>query len=168
MPAQTMRIIATPMGGMLAVATDTGLTRLTFLDAEPGPVAESALTPDTDARRHLDRAEGEIAAYFSGAATDFRTTLDPAGTPFQRRVWDALRQIPHGRTRSYGWLAREVGLGPGAARATGAANRVNPIAIFIPCHRVIGSDGGLRGYAGGVWRKEWLLRLEGVEARLFA
>ncbi|TMA44133.1 MAG: methylated-DNA--[protein]-cysteine S-methyltransferase, partial [Deltaproteobacteria bacterium] len=90
--------------------------------------------------------------------------VDPGGTEFQRRVWGALRKVPPGRTVSYGELARAVGA-PGAARAVGAANGSNPVGIVIPCHRVIGADGSLTGYAGGVERKEWLLGHEGNRSR---
>jgi len=98
-----------------------------------------------------------LARYFAGDMQALAAiAVDPGGTPFQRRVWDALRRIPPGRTASYGELARDVGAA-GAARAVGAANRTNPVAIVIPCHRVIGADGRLTGYAGGLGRKRWLL-----------
>jgi len=102
-----------------------------------------------------------LERYFAGdlgALASIR--VDPGGTAFQRKVWSALRKVPPGRTASYGDLARGIGAA-GAARAVGAANGSNPIAIVIPCHRVIGADGSLTGYAGGVKRKQWLLRHEG-------
>ena len=106
-----------------------------------------------------------LERYFAGdleALASIR--VDPGGTEFQRRVWGALRKVPPGRTVSYGELARAVGA-PGAARAVGAANGSNPVGIVIPCHRVIGADGSLTGYAGGVERKEWLLGHEGNRSR---
>lgn len=104
-----------------------------------------------------------LAAYFDGdlAAID-ALPADGGGTPFQARVWHALRAIPAGETRSYAGLAASLGM-PTAVRAVARANALNPIAIVVPCHRVLGSDGGLRGYAGGLERKRWLLRHEGVD-----
>lgn len=105
----------------------------------------------------------KIRAYLAGdlAAVD-RIPVDAGGTPFQRRVWQALRRIRAGRTRSYGDLAHALGLGA-AARAVGAANGRNPISIVVPCHRLVGGDASLTGYGGGLWRKRWLLRHEGVD-----
>jgi methylated-DNA-[protein]-cysteine S-methyltransferase len=105
----------------------------------------------------------KIRAYLAGdlRALD-RIPVDPGGTPFQRRVWQALRRIRPGRTRSYGALARALGNGA-AARAVGAANGRNPISIVVPCHRLIGGDVALTGYGGGLWRKRWLLRHEGAD-----
>ena len=107
----------------------------------------------------------ELAEYFRGERKDFTTPLDARGTPFQMRVWSELRRIPSGTTTSYARLALSVGQ-PTAVRAVARANGDNPISILIPCHRVIGSDGSLTGYGGGLWRKEWLLRHEGG-GRLF-
>ena len=105
----------------------------------------------------------KIRAYLAGDLTAVdRIPLDTGGTPFQRRVWRALRRIRPGHTRSYGDLARALGLG-GAARAVGAANGRNPISIVVPCHRLIGCDASLTGYGGGLWRKRWLLHHEGVD-----
>jgi methylated-DNA-[protein]-cysteine S-methyltransferase len=106
----------------------------------------------------------KIRAYLAGDLTAVdRIPVDTGGTPFQRRVWQALRRIRPGRTRSYGDLAHALGLGA-AARAVGAANGRNPISIVVPCHRLVGGDASLTGYGGGLWRKRWLLRHEGVEA----
>ena len=105
------------------------------------------------------RAARQLDEYFAGTRQDFELAVDPAGTAFQRRVWCALQHIPYGATTSYGALARRVGQ-PTASRAVGAANGRNPISIVIPCHRVVGADGDLTGYAGGIARKEELLRLE--------
>jgi methylated-DNA-[protein]-cysteine S-methyltransferase len=107
----------------------------------------------------LAAAVRELGEYFAGKRTDFKVPLRPAGTAFQREVWDALVRIPFGSTASYGEIARSIGR-PLAVRAVGAANGANPIAIFIPCHRVIGGSGSLVGYGGGLWRKEWLLTHE--------
>jgi methylated-DNA-[protein]-cysteine S-methyltransferase len=107
----------------------------------------------------LERTRIELDEYFAGKRRDFDLPLDPAGTDRQRAVWQALCRIPFGETRSYGQLAAAVG-NPKASRAVGAANGKNPIAIVIPCHRVIGADGSLTGYGGGLPTKEWLLRHE--------
>ena len=101
----------------------------------------------------------DVAAYFAGELTDFDIELDFAGTEFQRRVWTALLTIPYGQTRSYGEIAEQIGA-PGAARAVGLANGHNPIAIIVPCHRVIGANGSLTGFGGGLGRKRTLLELE--------
>lgn len=135
-------------------APDALLARLAqrFPGARPSP----APTPPS-----IERA---LSAYFRGALDALSALpLDPGGTPFQARVWSALRGLPAGRTTSYGALARSLGA-PGASRAVGAANASNPLALFIPCHRVIAEDGALRGYAWGVERKRWLLQHEGALA----
>jgi methylated-DNA-[protein]-cysteine S-methyltransferase len=104
----------------------------------------------------------QLRAYFAGELRDFDVALELAGTAFQREVWQALREIPYGETISYGELAARVGR-PGASRAVGLANGRNPIAIIVPCHRVIGADGSLTGFGGGLARKRWLLEHEGVQ-----
>lgn len=109
----------------------------------------------------LERAAAELAEYFAGTRRAFTVPLAPAGTPFQRLVWDALREIPYGTTATYGEIAVRIGR-PGAARAVGSANHHNPLSIFIPCHRVLGSGGALTGYAGGLEAKRTLLAIEGV------
>ncbi len=156
----------TPLGDMVALFTPRGLSLLEFsqhtrgLDAEWRAVerhAGAAATPGADART---RALGEeIAAYFNGQQTSFKTPLDCVGTPFQQRVWQALLHIPYGETRSYGEQAWQMGQ-PTATRAVAAANGQNKIAVIVPCHRVIGSNGRLTGYGGGLPRKQWLLALE--------
>lgn len=110
----------------------------------------------------LAEARRQLAAYFAGDLHVFDLPLRPAGTEFQRRVWDVLATVPWGRTTTYGAIAARLGLPPGASRAVGAANGANPIPVVLPCHRVIGSDGTLTGYAGGLERKALLLRLEQV------
>lgn len=107
----------------------------------------------------LDACLAQLQEYFEGRRQEFGLSLSPAGTPFQRRVWDELLKIPYARTSSYGRIAASLG-NRSAVRAVGAANGRNPISIIIPCHRVLGSDGSLVGYGGGLWRKEWLLRHE--------
>jgi methylated-DNA-[protein]-cysteine S-methyltransferase len=133
-----------------------------------GPVA-----PAEDGRADplLARAREQLAAWFAGARTQFDLPLRPEGTPFQLAVWRELQAIPYGETRSYGQIAVRVGQ-PSASRAVGAANGRNPIAVIVPCHRVIGASGALVGYGGGMERKRWLLDHErtvlagrGVEAR---
>lgn len=151
-------VIESPVGPLHAAATEEGVTRLDF--------APGAMVPESGAQaaRHLDLLRAELAEYFAGALTEFTVPLALAGTPFQARVWDALRRIPHGRTRSYADLARDIGR-PSAVRAVAQANARNPVAIVVPCHRVIGSDGSMVGYGGGVWRKELLLEVEGAPLR---
>ena len=102
---------------------------------------------------------GQLSEYFDGERLDFDVPLAMTGTPFQRRVWDALREIPYGETATYGELAQRLGR-PSASRVVGLANGRNPIAVIVPCHRVIGSDGSLTGYGGGLERKSFLLQLE--------
>jgi methylated-DNA-[protein]-cysteine S-methyltransferase len=109
----------------------------------------------------VDAAEEQLAEYFAGRLREFDLPLDPAGTEFQQRAWLALIEIPYGETRTYGEQARLLGLAR-SARAIGSANARNPLPIIVPCHRLIGSTGKLTGYAGGLGRKEQLLRLEGA------
>lgn len=113
----------------------------------------------------LDAARRQLDQYFAGKRKSFDLAVAPSGTAFQQRVWSALQRIPFGDTWSYGALARAIGK-PAASRAVGLANGRNPIAIVIPCHRVIGADGSLTGYGGGMERKSWLLRLEGRDVLL--
>jgi methylated-DNA-[protein]-cysteine S-methyltransferase len=147
----------TPLGPVRLAATERGLAGLWFEGQahEPGPLA----APDD--RRHpvIAQALDELAAYWRGEQVDFRVPLDPAGTPFQQAVWRSLRGVARGCTTSYGELAAQQGR-PRAARATAQAVGRNPIAVIVPCHRVLGRDGALTGYAGGLERKRALLRLE--------
>ena len=118
--------------------------------------------PHPDALGHLDAALRALHEYFEGQRKSFdELTLAPAGTSFQLRVWQELLRIPYGETTSYGQLARQIGR-PSASRAVGMANGRNPIGVIIPCHRVIGADGSLTGYGGGLPMKEWLLHHEGA------
>jgi methylated-DNA-[protein]-cysteine S-methyltransferase len=147
--------IDTPIGRYALVASDAGLVRA--LPADGAPVPAPGAAARSAAVRMLARACSAFASYFAGSASALEALpLDPHGSAFQRRVWSALRDIPLGATASYGEIAVRIG-SPGAARAVGDANRRNPIAIAIPCHRVIGGDGRLVGYAGGLARKRWLL-----------
>lgn len=158
--------IDTPLGPLTAAATAQGLAGLWFDDQahHPGPID----APVDDRHPDLQRARQAVAAYFDRRATDDprsrRLRLDLHGTPFQRTVWDALCRIPTGRTTTYATLARDAGA-PKAARAVGAAVGRNPVSILVPCHRVLGADGSLTGYAGGLDRKRALLHHEGVVAR---
>jgi len=153
--------IETPLGPLTLAATARGLAAALF-------DAQSHHPGDIDARvdpqhPHLAQAAREFAAYFAGTGQRFTVALDPAGTPFQQRVWQALLEIAPGARLSYGEIARRLGR-PGAARAIGAAVGRNPIAIIVPCHRVVGSDGSLTGYAGGLPRKRALLEHETAPA----
>lgn len=145
--------IVSPIG-FLRLEEEAG--RLTALHFLPGHFQqESAPTA------LLREGEAQLNAYFRGALRSFDLPLCPAGTAFQRRVWDALLDIPYGTTESYGHLAKRIAA-PGAARAVGGANHINPLPVFIPCHRVIGADGTLTGYGGGLCIKKYLLMLEGA------
>lgn len=150
--------IDSPIGKLKLVASDRGLVAILWANENPRRVR---LAPDADAPRHaiLQKTESQLAEYFTGKRQQFDLPLDPRGTPFQRSVWDALRAIPYGETRTYGQLARQLG-NPSATRAVGAANGRNPIAIIVPCHRVVGSTGKLTGFAGGLQAKSFLLDLE--------
>jgi methylated-DNA-[protein]-cysteine S-methyltransferase len=158
--------LGSPLGGLLVVCNAAGrVCALDFEECEPRLVrlcrAQRGLTRDALVPAAPPRRIAEsLAAFFAGdlAALDAIET-QPGGTPFQRSMWAALRAIPYGRTTTYSALARALGR-PNAARAVGHANAENPIAIAVPCHRVIGADGSLTGYAGGLERKRWLLEHE--------
>lgn len=155
--------LGTPLGTMTAAATAHGLAGLWFDDQRHHPGALSVPIDDDDP--NLARLRRELAAYWRDGRTRFTVALDPQGTPFQRAVWSALQTIPAGEVRRYAEIAQVVGR-PRAARAVGAAIGRNPVGIVIPCHRVLGSDGSLTGYAGGLGRKQALLQLEGALAAL--
>jgi len=148
--------IESPVGPLLLVADDAGLRRLEFANGrkpvQPDPQWHEDAHPLREAIRQL-------RAYFAGELEHFGLTLAPEGTPFQLSVWNRLCEIPYGETISYGELARRVG-NPNASRAVGLANGSNPVSIVVPCHRVIGSNGKLTGYGGGLPIKEKLLALE--------
>jgi methylated-DNA-[protein]-cysteine S-methyltransferase len=143
-----------PVGVLRLVSDGEALTSLMF-DPPDEPVGER-----DDDHAVLAAARSQLEAYFAGELKEFDLPLAAVGTPFQLRVWQALREIAYGQTVTYGEIAHRLGLAPGASRAVGAANGKNPIAIVVPCHRVIGSHGRLVGYAGGLDRKERLLSLE--------
>lgn len=149
-------VLQSPVGELLASADAAGwVTGLHFLDGRT-PTRDSRWMRDERALAPLRR---QLDEYFAGERQEFELELAPAGSPFQLEVWSALRAIPYGETASYGEIAAAVGQ-PGAARAVGGANNRNPIAIIIPCHRVIGASGSLTGYGGGLPRKQQLLALE--------
>jgi methylated-DNA-[protein]-cysteine S-methyltransferase len=145
----------TPLGVMRATTDGRSILVLAF-DA---PVDEAIAAVPEAPRTLLDSLRQQLDEYFAGRRTAFELPLAPAGTPFQRDVWRALCTVPYGQTASYAQIALQVG-SPSAVRAVGAANGRNPIAIVIPCHRIIGSNGTLTGYAGGLDRKRRLLALE--------
>jgi methylated-DNA-[protein]-cysteine S-methyltransferase len=144
--------IPSPIGPLLLDGTESALQGLHMSPA-------GALHGWREAREPFAEAIEQLEQYFAGDRTEFDLALDMRGTPFQKDVWNALLTIPYGETRSYGEIARQIGR-PDRARAVGAANGSNPISIVVPCHRVIGSDGSLTGYGGGLDRKRFLLELE--------
>ncbi len=155
-------VIPSPLGDILLARTVKGLTHIRFQEGD------SAVLPFSDWVRDdfaFADATAQLDAYFAAELREFDLPLAPAGTPFQQTVWQLLQTIPYGRTATYGGLAEKMGK-PMAARAVGAANGRNPLPIVIPCHRVIGADGKLTGYRGGVRFKEALLALEGRQRPL--
>ena len=154
------RHIDSPVGRLTLAASDAGLHAIEF----PG---DSYLLPRRDWREGdhplLARAQAQLDEYFTGSRKRFDLPLAPQGTPFQRQVWFALATIPYGQTRSYAQIAAQLQR-PTATRAVGAANGRNPLPIVLPCHRVIGNDGSLTGFGGGLPTKAALLRLEGIDA----
>ncbi len=145
-----------PIGALLLAGDETALHYLSF------PGGHKAFPPKAGWLRDdacLAEAKRQLRAYFAGDLTEFDLPLAMAGTEFQRTIWAALRSIPYGETRSYGWLAKAIG-SPAASRAVGAANGANPIPIIVPCHRVIGSNGALTGFGGGIETKRHLLQHE--------
>jgi len=161
--ADALRIIPSPVGRLALAAVDSGLTHVLFMDGagEEDPIPGERRESEP-ALAILKETERQLAGYFAGSLTTFDLPLAPAGTDFQLRVWRGLEQIPYGTTVSYGELADRIGK-PSAVRAVGAANGANPIPIIVPCHRVIGADGSLTGFGGGLENKMHLLTLEGVQ-----
>lgn len=153
MPKMQIRTVDSPVGRLRLAAEDGQLTELKF-GGEAVPVQCDGVNDAV-----LDEAERQLAEYFRGERQVFDLPLQPKGTPFQLADWQALREIPYGETVSYGDIARRIGR-PKAFRAVGMANHSNPISIIVPCHRVIGSDGKLTGYGGGLEVKRQLLELE--------
>ncbi|MFC9650397.1 MULTISPECIES: methylated-DNA--[protein]-cysteine S-methyltransferase [unclassified Streptomyces] len=151
-------VIDSPYGPLTLVATDGALSGLYMVGQRHRPPEETFGEPDP---RPFPEVVRQLGAYFDGELTEFDLPLRLNGTPFQREVWAQLQRIPYGETRSYGELAEFLGK-PGASRAVGLANGKNPVGIIVPCHRVIGSTGGLTGYGGGLDRKQRLLVFEGA------
>ena len=151
-------VVDSPIGPLTLVASETALQELHF--GVSGTDMSGGLSPV------LDRTVIQLESYFAGELIEFDLPLELRGTEFQRRCWLALATIPYGQTVSYGEQARRLGLGPAAARAVGAANGQNPLPIVLPCHRVIGADGSLTGFGGGLDTKRFLLEHEGALLRL--
>lgn len=161
--------VTSPLGPCFVMATENGVcwTGTPGTSLEEGLVRTKRWLPFESVAQEsqvepLRQAVQELQRYFAGEKVSFSCLLDLQGTPFQVSVWQALRKIPYGETRSYAEIAQATGR-PAAVRAVGAANGANPIAIIVPCHRVIGSDGTLTGYGGGLPTKSWLLSLEGIQ-----
>ena len=151
-------VMESPLGPLTVAASDKGVAAVHFGNVVPG---------DAEVSDALSQAAiGQLAEYFDGKRTSFDLPLDVEGTAFQKAVWNELQRIPYGETRSYGDIAKALGK-PGASRAVGSANHNNPVAIVIPCHRVVGQDGSLTGYAGGVHLKQQLLAIESHSRPLF-
>ncbi|MES2991853.1 MAG: methylated-DNA--[protein]-cysteine S-methyltransferase [Pseudomonadota bacterium] len=153
--------LATPLGPLLLVRTERGLAGAWFQDQKHHPDAFTAVRRSDDAL--LRRAADQLLAYFDGAGDDFDLPLDLLGTGFQCAVWQQLLAIPSAGTTSYGAIAKALG-SPSAVRAVGGAVGRNPLSVIVPCHRVVGTDGSMTGYAGGVDRKRALLALERATA----
>lgn len=149
-------VVASPVGPLTLVATATALLELRFADE---PVHDDTTVVAPTDHQILAATADQLAAYFAGQRQRFELPIELHGTAFQRRVWSALRTIPYGETWSYGRIAAAIGA-PTASRAVGLANGRNPVSIIVPCHRVIGADGRLTGYGGGLDRKRLLLDLE--------
>lgn len=146
-----------PIGTLEIKGDEDGISQVLFLDESPSIQESSPI---------LDECVKQLSEYFENKRTEFELRLNPSGTDFQKTVWEELQNIPHGKTISYMDLAKRLG-DPKVIRAAGTANGKNPIAIIIPCHRVIGAGGSLTGYAGGLKRKQWLLEHESSQGSLF-
>lgn len=161
---RTRGVLSSPIGDLLVEASETGLTGVWFRNrarsSDPGRTS-GGLGSGGGSAEVLAQAKLQLTEYFAGSRQSFDLPLEPEGTEFERKVWDLLRAIPFGATTSYGALAKQLG-DLTLARAVGAANGANPIPIIVPCHRVIGSNGDLVGFGGGIERKEWLLKHEGA------
>ncbi len=156
--------MSSPVGQLTLVASDTALRAVLWENEKPGRVP-IVLGPEKADHPILNAAAAQLKAYFRGEITAFDLPLDPVGSPFQQEVWKTLATIPYGQTLSYGELALRVGR-PKAARAVGAANGKNPLSIVLPCHRVIGANGQLTGFANGLEAKSKLLALENPDLYL--
>lgn len=155
MEAMKFRTIDSPVGPLTLAGRNGRLSHLRMVDQTYEPSREGWEEDDTA----FEEAVAQLKAYFAGDLVDFDIDLDLVGTDFQRRVWAALLTIPYGETRTYGEIAHQV-RSPGASRAVGLANGHNPVGIIVPCHRVIGANGSLTGYGGGIHRKKQLLEME--------
>jgi methylated-DNA-[protein]-cysteine S-methyltransferase len=155
--------VPSPIGQLLLIGREDALTGLYMLGGPHGSTAQVPAGARQDAGA-LATATAQLEAYLAGERREFDLPLAPAGSPFQRAVWAELTRIPYGTTISYGTQTQRLGKPRSAARAVGAANGQNPISVIVPCHRVIGADGSLTGYGGGLERKEALLRLEKAPA----
>jgi methylated-DNA-[protein]-cysteine S-methyltransferase len=164
--AHVSKTIDSPVGPLTLVATDAGLAAILWENDRPGRVRLDVRTQDGN-HPVLREAERQLREYFAGKRSQFSVKLDMKGTAFQRQVWNALLTIPFGETRSYRQIAEQIG-SPDAVRAVGAANGRNPVSIIAPCHRVIGSNGALTGFAGGLETKAFLLAHEGVSTTAVA
>lgn len=147
---------SSPIGTLEIKGDEDGISQVLFLDEHPSIKESSPI---------LDECVKQLCEYFENKRTEFELLLNPSGTDFQKTVWEELQNIPNGKTISYMELAKRLG-DPKVIRAAGTANGKNPIAIIIPCHRVIGSDGSLTGYAGRLKRKQWLLEHESSQGSL--
>lgn len=163
--AYRYKIMHSPVGELKLVASENGLAAILWENDDPKRVPFPGME-EAPQDAVLLQAERELRDYFAGALSRFTVPLDFAGTDFQKAVWEALLTIPYGETRTYAQIARQVGR-PAAVRAVGAANGRNPISIIAPCHRVIGSNGKLTGFAGGMETKAFLLALESKDGSLF-
>ncbi len=155
MPDTPYLTVPTPIGWLRVSGDEHGIQEVSFLAGPGNPPAEANAT----APPCLTESASQINAYFKGRLQTFTLPLAPVGTSFQRKVWQETSQIPYGHTVSYQWLAQRLGK-PGASRAVGQALHRNPLAIIVPCHRVVSASGGLTGYAGGLARKQFLLEHE--------
>ncbi len=171
-PILVARWLDTPIGAMLAVADETGLHLLEFSERQalPGEIArlKERVGPICFGQsKVIEALEHQLEQYFSGRQATFEVPVVQRGTAFEAKVWEALRQVPSGQTRSYGEIARSIGR-PDAPRAVARANGANQVAILVPCHRIVGADGSLTGYGGKIWRKQWLLEHERRMAATFS
>lgn len=158
--------VATPIGTFVVAAREDAIVGGWFEGQKYFPAISADAGWREAATPVLAEARRELDAYFAGTSTRFTVPLAPIGTEFQRKVWAALRAVPFGATTTYAALAQAIGR-PGAFHPVGAAVGRNPMSLFVPCHRALGSDGSLTGYAGGLMRKRWLLDHESREPRLF-
>jgi methylated-DNA-[protein]-cysteine S-methyltransferase len=160
--SRTHTVVPSPIGPLTVIRDGDALVRVAM--SPPGQFVDAELGERSD--EGFEEVVAQLGEYFAGERTAFDLPLRPLGSPFELAVWEQLTRIPYGETRSYGHVARAVGE-PGGAQAVGAANGRNPLAIVVPCHRVIGADGSLVGFGGGLPRKRYLLDLEQRGDRLF-